>query len=142
MRQGSTTMARTLTMPAPYAAFPALPGLWPSMSAAEWLRGVGAVSGLLALLWAGQLAYQSTPADDIVPLAAASTVTLDPKPALVSSGVVHTIRELAAAAGSDARRFEMTIRMRDGSLRVSNETGDAGWRAGDRVSLIGGPAGR
>jgi hypothetical protein len=72
----------------------------------------------------------------VLPLAdVAARVT---RPLLVTNGVVATIRELAFEDGG-ARRYELTIRMRDGTLRVSNETGNASWRAGDAIRLIGSP---
>ena len=37
-----------------------------------------------------------------------------------------------------ARRYEMTVRMADGTSRVINHTGPAGWRAGERLIVIDG----
>jgi len=54
-----------------------------------------------------------------------------------SSGVVQSIRELPGLDESRTRRFQMTIRMRDGTLRVSDETGQARWQPGDGVRLFG-----
>jgi hypothetical protein len=56
---------------------------------------------------------------------------------MLSNGVVESIRELPDIDESRTRRFQMTIRMRDGTLRVSDETGQARWQAGDGVRLFG-----
>ena len=59
------------------------------------------------------------------------------KQSVFSRGVVEAIREMPSETEGGLRRFEMTIRMRDGTMRVSQETGGARWRAGEAVSLIG-----
>ena len=53
---------------------------------------------------------------------------------VLSKGTVESIRELPTQA--DGRHFEMIIRMRDGSMRVSDERSEGRWQAGDAVRLI------
>ena len=54
-----------------------------------------------------------------------------------SCGVVENIRRVAVA-GSTPAVYEFTIRLRDGSTRVSNDASAAMWRVGDSIMLIGG----
>ena len=51
-------------------------------------------------------------------------------------GVVQAIRRIDAA-GDTPESYEFTVRLRDGSLRVSSEPSQAKWRAGDNIILIG-----
>ena len=37
-----------------------------------------------------------------------------------------------------ARRYDITVRMRDGSIRVIEQAGPANWRVNERLILIGG----
>jgi hypothetical protein len=97
------------------------------MSPRAWLTG-----GLLADITA--LAFSQ---GNVWPAHAEAPAPL--QPAIFSKGVVAVIRELQSDHNG-TRRFEMTIRMRNGTMRVSNETGGARWRAGDKVFLIGMPA--
>lgn len=52
-------------------------------------------------------------------------------------GVVESIRTLEAT-GSLPDRFEFTVRMRDGSTRVSRSSARGSWRTGDRIILMAG----
>lgn len=52
-------------------------------------------------------------------------------------GVVETIRRFEPVGGLPAG-WELTVRMRDGSSRVSNIASSAKWHTGDRIMLIGG----
>ncbi len=52
-------------------------------------------------------------------------------------GVVESIRTLEAT-GILRDQFEFTVRMRDGSTRISRTTGRGQWRAGDRIILMAG----
>jgi hypothetical protein len=58
-------------------------------------------------------------------------------------GVVQGIRRIAAA-GDRPESYEFTVRLRDGSIRVSRDASQAKWHAGDNIMLIGGasPAGQ
>lgn len=55
----------------------------------------------------------------------------------VGCGVVEDIQPLEAAADRPAQ-FRFTVRMRDGSVRVSRSIGRAQWVVGDRIMLMGG----
>lgn len=55
-------------------------------------------------------------------------------------GVVESIRPIVATASQPAA-FEFTVRLRDGSARVSRTTAPGQWRAGDRIILMGGAGG-
>jgi hypothetical protein len=50
-------------------------------------------------------------------------------------GVIQNIRRIDAADGH-APTYEITIRLRDGSMRTSRNTSAGSWRAGDRLMLI------
>jgi hypothetical protein len=50
-------------------------------------------------------------------------------------GVIQNIRRVDAADGQ-APTYEITIRLRDGSMRTSRNTTAGSWRAGDRLMLI------
>jgi hypothetical protein len=129
---GTLTHSRVPQGPARFAR------LLPAMSA--WLC-VGFCAGLsvLALAWLLPRGDQSEPGADAVPLPQAEA-RLAQKASVISSGVVQAIRELPAEGASRARQFEMTIRMRDGTMRISHESGSARWLAGDAVRFIGSPA--
>ena len=52
-----------------------------------------------------------------------------------------------ASAGNLPSTYEITVRMRDGSLHVTRDPTPADWRAGDRIKYIeyigsAGPAGK
>jgi hypothetical protein len=54
-----------------------------------------------------------------------------------SCGVVEIIRRFESAGKSPAG-YEFTVRLRDGTTRVSSDASPARWRIGDTVMLIGG----
>jgi hypothetical protein len=53
-------------------------------------------------------------------------------------GFVEAIRHVQAA-GLVPAAYEFTVRMRDGSVRTSSDSGAAKWLVGDRIILVGGP---
>lgn len=53
-------------------------------------------------------------------------------------GVVEAIRRFEPV-GELPAGYEFTVRMRDGSARVSSIASSDKWRIGDRIMLIGGP---
>ena len=59
------------------------------------------------------------------------------RPRCEGCGIVEAIRHFAPAAGVPAG-YEFTVRMRDGSTRVSSDADAARWRIGDAILLIGG----
>ena len=52
-------------------------------------------------------------------------------------GVVEAIRRIDAV-GNLPPAYEFTVRLRDGSTRLSTDASQAKWRAGDQIMLIGG----
>jgi hypothetical protein len=56
-----------------------------------------------------------------------------------ATGVVETIRRIEHG-GLIPASFEFTVRMRDGSARISTTASADSWRSGDRILLIGGTA--
>lgn len=57
-------------------------------------------------------------------------------------GVIISKREIEApgdeASLKSSRRYEITVRLEDGSNRVIDDVSPANWRAGERVTLIEG----
>jgi hypothetical protein len=51
-------------------------------------------------------------------------------------GVVQIVRKLKAV-GVSAASYELTVRLRDGTTRISSHSGPVGWRVGDSIMLIG-----
>jgi hypothetical protein len=133
-------MAGTLTFPKmDMPGLVALAGFVPAMSKREWLSG-SVLVGLSALVLAWPTAAPEALTTFVRVLPPAQVAALLARNLPTPTGVVERIREMASEGGSELRRFEMTVRMRDGTMRVSNETGLANWRAGDQVSFIGAPA--
>lgn len=54
-----------------------------------------------------------------------------------ANGVVEAIRRIEHG-GLTPASFEFTVRMRDGSARISTTASAGNWRSGDRILLIGG----
>jgi hypothetical protein len=54
-----------------------------------------------------------------------------------SCGIVERIRTLPFAGAAPAG-YELTVRFRDGSRRISSHSDEAGWRVGDSIMLMGG----
>jgi hypothetical protein len=52
-------------------------------------------------------------------------------------GVVEAIRRVEAMGNLPAA-YEFTVRLRDGSTRLTSDASQARWRAGDAIMLIGG----
>jgi hypothetical protein len=101
---------------------------WPALCAAVLLAGV--------LLFGAVAQFFVRVAADV-----------DPPPFLLSGphvlrcpncGWIEAKRELASLAGDPQalRIYEYTLRMRDGSMRVFQETLPTSWRLGERVMLI------
>jgi hypothetical protein len=70
------------------------------------------------------------------PVAPANTARARGRSTCDSCGVVESVRRLEPAAGMPAF-YEMTVRLRDGSSRVTSIANTAQWHAGDRIMLIG-----
>jgi len=56
-------------------------------------------------------------------------------------GVVESLQRTEAGDGRSAA-YQFTVRMRDGSSRLSSDANSGKWRIGDHVMLIGGAGGR
>lgn len=54
-------------------------------------------------------------------------------------GIVDSMREIPAQ-GDQPARHEVTVRLRDGSMRVNENATPGQWRKGDRIMLLGGPS--
>jgi hypothetical protein len=52
-------------------------------------------------------------------------------------GVIEAIRRLEPVGDLPAA-FELTVRLHDGSTRISSSTSEGRWRSGDHIMLIGG----
>src|SRR6185369_4124698 len=96
---------------------------------------------------APQHVQRLVPAQEPVPEAAAPlgerTVKARVRARCPACGVVHAIRRIDAVGDMPAS-YEFTVRLRDGSIRLSSDASQAKWRAGDNIMLIGGanPAGQ
>lgn len=76
------------------------------------------------------------------PGAASAGALARPRADCATCGVVEHIRSVEGPNG--AATFEFTVRLRDGSARMSQVDSAGSWRPGDRIMLIGGavvPAG-
>jgi hypothetical protein len=85
--------------------------------------------------WANAAEGPSVDAD--APAAAAALPSAAAAVAVAVRGVVQSIRPLEPVADQPAQ-FEFTVRLRDGSTRVSRTVGRAKWHSGDRIFLMGG----
>src|SRR4051812_27170607 len=108
-------MAGTLTIlaAAPQGAL-TFAGLVPAIRLRTWLPAaiVGCLSAL-ALVWLAGSEYPAALSRDTAPIEQAAP-RLAPKQAAASVGVVESVRDVPAEAGTGAPRFETTMRMRDG----------------------------
>jgi hypothetical protein len=128
-------MAGTLNSLAMPAGGPrGLAGFLPAMGARGWICAAAAGVSALALSWLGQGPDLFLPSADAAQVAQPAGHQAQ---SAFSSGVVEAIRELSAEGTTGARHYEMTIRLRDGSARISHEMGAGVWRAGDAIRLIG-----
>ena len=131
-------MASTLSLPAvaPKGSSVMANALRAMNPGLRWYGALLAGLVVIALGWLARTHNQPAPAPDTAARAQAVPAPVQ-KQSVTSNGIVQAIRELAADGDSRAQRFEVTIRMRDGTTRVSHETGAARWHAGDKVMLIG-----
>ena len=73
----------------------------------------------------------------VPPAAPAAEVRSRSRSSCASCGVVQSVMRLEQA-GDRPASYELTVRLRDGSIRTSSISNTARWRAGDRIMLIGG----
>jgi hypothetical protein len=111
---------------------------------------VAVVSGTVAMAnvpasWLGGAAAEPVPQQEtwlqaaVVPALVQEAETPKARPrrsGCASCGVVETIHRIEAAGNLPAA-FEFTVRMRDGSTRVSSSATQDKWRSGDRIMFIG-----
>jgi hypothetical protein len=57
------------------------------------------------------------------------------RPKCPECGVVDSVRNVTAA-DDGSPRFEITVRLRDGSTRVNRVSDPAQWRVGERITVI------
>lgn len=88
-------------------------------------------------------AWLNGPAQEALPeaaaLAAEEEVAARTRSRGASWGVVETIRRVEHG-GSLPATFEFTVRLRDGSTRISSSASASKWLTGDRIMLLGGAA--
>jgi hypothetical protein len=76
-------------------------------------------------------------ADAVMPApAAVARATARPRARCASCGVVESIRALEPVG--NLPEYEFTVRLRDGTARVSRTIGRGTWRVGDGIMLMGG----
>jgi hypothetical protein len=104
------------------------------------------VTGISAAILLGALALTS--AVDGLEVSVAATAAPVPEVLLTRSqramceecGVVAATRRMARSEGESmaaaAPQYEVTVRMRDGSIRTFMETSSVQWRSGERIILI------
>ena len=125
---------RTFRLPAPAA--------WPPTLL--WMGGIV----LFCVVALGTLPHAAwrTPAAHVVEAAAAAVEQIATVPVrsrararCESCGVVEAIREMAPV-GTSAAAYEFTVRLRDGSARISTvlHSSASAWVVGDSIMLIGG----
>jgi hypothetical protein len=86
--------------------------------------------------WAADTANPA-PVTQLLPTAAPTVTDLRSPARCQTCGVVEGVRTLQVA-GTAPADYELTVRLRDGSRRISNHSDSAGWRVGDPIMLIGG----
>jgi hypothetical protein len=64
--------------------------------------------------------------------------TASSRPRCLECGVVESVRQITAP-GTQGTQFEISVRMRDGSMRLIRDATPARWRPGERTILIAGP---
>jgi hypothetical protein len=118
------------------------PGALPFIAAVIVFSTV-AMANVPVAIWldsAPEHAKRPEPAREPVPETAAPAgereVTSGMRTRCAACGVVKSIRRIDAA-GDTPESYEFTVRLRDGSIRVSSDASQAKWRAGDNIILIG-----
>jgi hypothetical protein len=105
-----------------------------------------AVSGLIAIVLSCTVFMVNKPA---VAVPVASPAVAEPAPATENAGIARTRNRCEAcgvvetmhrteASGDLPAAYEFTVRLRDGSSRMSSDANPGKWRIGDHVMLIGG----
>jgi hypothetical protein len=79
------------------------------------------------------------PAAALLPAAGEGAANARTRTRCEACGVVQAIRRIEPAGALPAS-YEFTVRLRDGSIRLSSNTSQGKWRMGDAIMLIGGTA--
>jgi hypothetical protein len=77
------------------------------------------------------------PAAALLPVAGEGAAKARARTRCESCGVIQAIRRIEPAGALPAS-YEFTVRLRDGSIRLSSNQTQAKWRTGDAIMLIGG----
>jgi hypothetical protein len=77
------------------------------------------------------------PAAALLPAAGEGAAKARARTRCESCGVIQAIRRIEPAGALPAS-YEFTVRLRDGSIRLSSNQTQAKWRTGDAIMLIGG----
>ena len=134
-----TTLSAPTVLPATLHGFHEV---WRTLPSAALSFIVAAGCGILAVVYlpgqwlryaAGPVAVWERPAME------EGDSRVRAKTRCTTCGVVVDIRPIEAAGGQGAA-FEFTVRMNDGSVRISRDASASSWRHGDRIMLIGGVA--
>ncbi|WP_332825724.1 hypothetical protein [Ramlibacter sp.] len=104
-----------------------------------WLPAVGWFAGCVAAI---ALAAASLPSPRprvaaTSPAFVAEDTTQRSLGRCATCGVVERVRPLALAGAAPAG-YELTVRFRDGSRRLSSHADEVDWRVGDAIMLLGG----
>ena len=134
--------ALSLSLPTPTAfemnfvrAVRSLPSLTLPCFVAAVVFSTVAMANVPGMAWGQEAAMPEEAAAVSVP-AHEGGKTGRAKAACAACGVVESIRAFEPV-GDQPAGYELTVRMRDGSSRVSSLASSAKWQAGDRIMLIG-----
>lgn len=100
--------------------------------AGAMLRYAGVIVAAVAVC--GAIAVLNVPQAMAV-AAASDAAKVRKHPHCAECGVIQAIRRVDAVDGHPPT-YEITIRLRDGSLRTNSNASPGSWRAGDRIMLI------
>ena len=99
--------------------------------AGAMLRYAGVIVAAVAVC--GAIAALNVP--QAMAVAATSDAKVRKHPHCAECGVIQAIRRVDAVDGHPPT-YEITIRLRDGSLRTNSNASPGSWRTGDRIMLI------
>lgn len=119
-----------------------MPNWMGALAALMLANGAVAMAAAWPASWLQPAAHKAAPSAAVVPILTPSAGAR--KSGCASCGVIETIRRIEATGDLPAA-FEFTVRLRDGSLRISSSATQDKWRSGDRIMFLGGfapPAGQ
>ena len=93
-----------------------------------------------ALVVASVLGWMSAPAAPSAPApsAATSVAAVRAKPKCAECGVVQSVRRVPVQGDARETYYEITVRLRDGSIHSHTEATPGNWRPGERIIYIAG----